>query len=55
MEEYLYGWADHGFSYASIPMEKDAFDLAAKYELNTKQGFSVINEMRLRLTEGHEK
>lgn len=55
MEEYLYGWADHGFSYASIPMEKDAFDLAAKYELDTEHGFSVIKEVRLRLTERNEK
>ena len=54
MEQYVFGWADHGFSYASIPMEKNAFDLAAKYESNTKHGFSVINEVRLRLTEHDE-
>ena len=55
MEQYVFGWADHGFSYASIPMENDAFDLAAKYESNTRHGFSVINEVRLRLTERNKK
>jgi len=55
MEQYVFGWADHGFSYASIPMEKDAFDLAAKYESNTRHGFSVINEVRHRLAERNEK
>ena len=55
MEQYVFGWANHGFSYASIPLENDAFDLAAKYESNTSHGFSVINEVRLRLAERNEK
>lgn len=51
MKQYVFGWADNGFNYASIPMEKDAFDLAAKYESNPRHSFSVINEVRLRLSE----
>ena len=53
MEKYIFGWADHGFIYASIPMETDAFDLAAKYESERKSGFSVIDEVRIRLMEGN--
>jgi len=51
MEQYIFGWAENGFSYASIPMENDAFDLAAKYEANTRHGFSVTDEVRFRLKE----
>lgn len=54
MEQYVFGWANHGFSYASIPLEKDAFDLASKYESNRKLGFSVIDEVRIGLAERHK-
>jgi len=45
MEKYISGWEENGFSYASIPLEKDAFALEARYEADNGRGFSVRDKV----------
>jgi hypothetical protein len=48
-QRYVRGWFENEQDYRSIPLERDANGLQRRYEENLKQGFSVIEEVRLRL------
>ena len=41
MTRYVRGWADNGFEYVKIPLERDAYELQARYEHNPDRVFSV--------------
>lgn len=49
MERYVNGWAENGFQYHTIPLERDAFILQEQYEANPEIAFSVPSEIRRRL------
>ena len=49
IERYILGWVDNGFSYHSIPLERDAYELQEQYEVNPHLSFSVSTEVRRRL------
>lgn len=54
VEEYVKGWAAKGFDYYSIPMERQAYDLQARYEAGRDCVFSVNEEVRRDwVNEGH--
>jgi len=40
---YVMGWAQNGFNYASIPLERDAYDLQIKFQQSQNIRFSVEN------------
>ncbi len=41
VEHYVQGWAEAGRDYLAIPLEKDAYQLQARYERQPDQAFSV--------------
>ena len=41
VSRYVKGWFAQGFEYASIPIERQAYDLQARYEASPSIGFSV--------------
>ena len=41
MQRYVRGWAENGFQYFAIPLEKDAYELQARFEAQPSQRFSV--------------
>ncbi|UCD56195.1 MAG: hypothetical protein JSV16_10170 [Candidatus Hydrogenedentota bacterium] len=49
MERYVRGWAENGFIYHAIPLERDAYELQEQYEVNPRLSFSVTEETRRRL------
>lgn len=49
VEQYIQGWAQSGFQYTAIPLERDVYDLQDRYESHPQQGFSVRAEVRRRL------
>jgi uncharacterized protein YjaZ len=49
MERYVRGWAENGFIYHAIPLERDAYELQEQYEVDPRMGFSVTAEVRRRL------
>ena len=49
MERYILGWVDNGFSYHSIPLERDAYELQEQYEVNPHLSFPISTEVRRRL------
>lgn len=49
VKEYIQGWAQNGFRYAAIPLERDAYELQSRYESQPQQAFSVRVEVRQRL------
>lgn len=49
VERYVHGWATNGFHYHAIPLERDAYELQARYEANPCLAFSVIEEVRRKL------
>jgi hypothetical protein len=51
IERYVRGWADHGCAYLTIPLERDAYILQARYDTNPHGAFSVEDEVRRRLQE----
>jgi len=50
VKRYVRGWAQHGFQYEAIPLEKDAHDLQALFETNPSQVFSVHQEVARRIS-----
>jgi len=49
MRLYIQSWADGGFSYYAISLERQAFDLQARYQADPARPFSVRDEVdRLR-------
>ncbi len=49
IERYVRGWADNGCAYLTIPLERDAYVLQARYDTNPQRAFSVEDEVRRRL------
>lgn len=49
VERYVQGWAQNGFQYAAIPLERDAYELQARFEAQPHRAFSVRAEVRHRL------
>jgi len=45
MRLYIQSWADGGFSYYAISLEKQAFDLQARYQADPNRLFSVEDEV----------
>ncbi len=41
IKRYVHGWVTHGQDYASIPIERQARELEARYAVNPSVGFSV--------------
>ncbi len=48
VEEYVRGWAANGFDYYAIPMERQAYELQARYEVGPDCVFLVDEEIRRR-------
>lgn len=48
VEQYVKGWAANGFDYYAIPMERQAYELQARYEACRDDVFSVKQEIRRR-------
>ena len=44
---YVRGWAANGFSYSAIPLEVDAYQLQAQFEIGSQ--FNVVEAVRERL------
>jgi hypothetical protein len=49
MQRYIRGWAENGYQYGSIPLEKDAYELQARFEAQPSQPFSVQEVVAQRL------
>ncbi len=46
VEQYVRGWVANGFDYYAIPMERQAYELQARYEAGPHDVFSVEGEIR---------
>jgi hypothetical protein len=51
MQRYVRGWAENGYQYGSIPLEKDAYELQSRFEAQPWQPFSVQEVAAQRLAE----
>ena len=51
---YIRGWAENGYDYHAIPLERDAYRLQERYERNPEQPFSVSEEVARRRRGGLE-
>ncbi len=49
VRRYLSGWAENGYEYVAIPLERDAYELQKRFEINPTQPFSVEEEVLRRL------
>ena len=49
MKRYVRGWAENGFRYEAIPLEKDAYELQERYQTRPKTLFSVRQIVSQRL------
>lgn len=49
VDRYVRGWAENGFTYSAIPLERDVYELQVRYESDLHPGFSVTAEVRRRL------
>ena len=47
MHEYVIGWAQSGFSYPDIPLERQAYALQDRFRASPSTGFSVLAEVQL--------
>ncbi len=54
VSRYIRGWAENGYDYHAIPLERDAYRLLERYERNPEQPFSVSEEVAQRLRGGLE-
>jgi|RifCSP19_3_1023858.scaffolds.fasta_scaffold07142_1 hypothetical protein len=50
---YVRGWAENGFSYASIPLEHEAYQLQMRFEGSPHSNFSVEEVIEQRLGISH--
>lgn len=46
---YVQGWAQNGFRYDGIPLERDAYELQGRYDSQPQRAFSVRAEVHRRL------
>jgi hypothetical protein len=51
MQRYIRGWADNGFEYPMIPLERDAYELQGRFEAQPSQAFSVEQVVAQRLAQ----
>jgi hypothetical protein len=49
VRRYVLGWANNGRRYEAIPLERDAYELQARFESNPGRPFSVEREAELLL------
>lgn len=49
VERYVSGWAQNGYQYRSIPLERDAYDLQGRFERAPDRPFSAEAEVARRL------
>lgn len=49
VERYVTGWAENGFEYMAIPLERDAYDLEERFTANPHTPFPVRAEISRRL------
>jgi hypothetical protein len=49
IERYVRGWADNGYAYLTIPLERDAYALQRRYDAEPQQAFCVEAEVQQRL------
>lgn len=49
LRAYVTGWAENGFEYRAIPLERQAYDLQHRFEDNAAAAFSVRDEVTRRL------
>lgn len=49
VSRYVGGWMQNGFRYRSIPLERDAYELEARFTRNTSDRFPVEAEVRRQL------
>lgn len=49
VDRYVRGWAENEFNYFAIPLERDAYELQARYEVDPHLRFSVTGEVRQRV------
>lgn len=47
-EEYVKGWAQNGYDYYSIPLERDAYELEHLFSASSHYRFSVETEVKSR-------
>jgi hypothetical protein len=52
VHRYVMGWAENGFRYESIPLEKDAHELDARFRAKPAAPFSVVSEVAAQLGSG---
>jgi len=52
VNRYVVGWAENGRDYCRIPLERDAFELQAKFEQSFGNPFSVEQAVASRLGQG---
>jgi hypothetical protein len=50
MQRYVTGWAQNGFDYHSIPLERMAYDLDGRFSAAPGAPFSVRDEVTRRLS-----
>ena len=49
ISRYVTGWAENGFEYMAIPLERDAYELEYRFKLSPQVPFSVREEVSKRL------
>ncbi len=49
---YVTGWAANGFQYEAIPLERDAYELDGRFQLDPDRSFSVEAEVTRRFGNG---
>jgi hypothetical protein len=49
IQRYIRGWAENGFQYPMIPLERDAYELQRRFEARPSQAFSVERMVSARL------
>ena len=52
LRAYVTGWAENGFEYRAIPLERQAYDLQHRFEDDAAAAFSVRDEVTRRLASG---
>jgi hypothetical protein len=50
VRRYVSGWVANGFKYSSIPLERDAYDLQARFDKAPNAPFDVLESVRKRLS-----
>ncbi len=51
IEQYITGWAENGYQYEAIPLERDAYQLQGRFDQNPLAPFSVEREQSQRLSQ----